>query len=150
MSKIESSKYQPSVPKKTVDIPNPTSIRMGAFRNDVEDDQQLVIGKTITINGDISSCKTLIVEGKVEANVYDVVSINIAPGGIFKGNAKVANAFIAGSFDGSLEATKELEISETGNVNGIIKYKNISIANGGILTGDVTVIKSIDIIENKN
>ena len=102
------------------------------------------------ITGDISSCKTLIVEGKVEANVYDVVSINIAPGGIFKGNAKVANAFIAGSFDGSLEATKELEISETGNVNGIIKYKNISIANGGILTGDVTVIKSIDIIENKN
>ena len=150
MSKKESTKYQPSIPRKTVDIPNPTSMRMGTFRNDFEDDQQLVIGKTITINGDISSCKTLIIEGKVEANVSDVVSINIAPGGIFKGNAKVANAFIAGSFDGSLEASKELEISETGNVNGTIKYRNISISNGGILTGDVTIIKNIDIKEKKN
>ena len=143
MSKNTSSKYEPSIPRKMVDIPN-TSI-MKTSVNERSNGEQLIVGKTITINGDISSCKTLIVEGKVEANVFNVTSLNIAPGGIFKGNAKVTNAFIAGNFDGTLETTKTLEIAETGQVNGDIKYQSICIASGGIITGNVSIKSEIDI-----
>tara|TARA_B100000073_G_scaffold146424_1_gene120513 strand:- start:24 stop:587 length:564 start_codon:yes stop_codon:yes gene_type:complete len=143
MSKKTSSNYEPNIPRKVVDIPNSTIMRSSTSQGN--NGEQLIVGKTITINGDISSCKTLIVEGKVEANVFDVVSLNVAPGGIFKGNAKVTNAFIAGDFDGSLETTKTLEIAETGKVNGDIKYQSICIASGGVITGNISVKSEIDI-----
>ena len=148
VSKKASSNFEPNIPRKIVDIPN-TSVMRGSSSVENNSGEQLIVGKTISINGDISSCKTLIVEGKVEANVFDVVSLNVAPGGIFKGNAKVTNAFIAGDFNGSLETTKALEIAETGKISGDIRYQSISIATGGVITGKVSVSSDIDIKVNK-
>jgi len=141
MNNKSDSPYRPEIPRKIVDIPN--TPRIPSDQNNSEHNQRLVIGKTITIKGDISSCDTLVIEGKVEANVFEVKNIEIAEGGVFKGKAEVENASIAGSFEGTLVTQNNLDISNRGKVKGNIKYENISIAIGGLILGDVDTIGGI-------
>lgn len=143
MANPPSSSYRPEIPRKIVDIPNPA--RLQAERTEAEsadDGSRLVVGKSITVTGDISSCETLVVQGTVEANVSDASTIDVAHGGLFKGDAEVDHAYIAGTFEGTLRARQTLEVAESGHVKGTIYYHNISIASGGRVEGTIDVISA--------
>ncbi|MEQ8735436.1 MAG: polymer-forming cytoskeletal protein [Rhodospirillaceae bacterium] len=141
MSNPPSSSYRPEIPRKVVDIPNPS--RLPSERSDSsgdEDGKRLVVGKSISVSGDISACETLVVQGTVEANMSDAVTLEVSEGGLFKGEAEVDHAYIAGTFDGTLRARLTLEVAESGHVKGSINYNNISIASGGRVQGTIDVI----------
>lgn len=141
MSNSPSSSYRPEIPRKVVDIPNPAN--PGADRPDTpgdEDGKRLVVGKAISLNGDISACETLVVHGTVEAKVNDAATLEVAEGGLFKGEAEVDHAHIAGTFEGTLKARMTLEVAESGHVKGTINYNNITIASGGRVQGTIDVI----------
>ena len=55
-------------------------------RNDGEL-RKLIVGREITLSGEITSCDMLIVEGSVEANLTNCRDIDIAESGLFKGEA---------------------------------------------------------------
>lgn len=146
MSNPPSSSYRPEIPRKVVDIPNPSGTRPEQSETSSDDDgNRLVVGKSISVTGDISACETLVVQGTVEANVADATTIEVADGGLFKGDAEVDHAYIAGTFDGTLRARLTLEVAESGHVKGDIYYNNISIASGGRVQGSIDVIDA----ENK-
>jgi len=141
MSNSPSSSYRPEIPRKVVDIPNPAN--PGSDRSDApgdEDGKRLVVGKAITLNGDISACETLVVHGTVEAKVNDAATLEVAEGGLFKGEAEVDHAHIAGTFEGTLKARMTLEVAESGHVKGTINYNNITIASGGRVQGTIDTI----------
>lgn len=141
MANPPSSSYRPEIPRKVVDIPNPARLQAERTEPDTADDgSRLVVGKAITVTGDISSCETLVVQGTVEANVSDANTIDVAHGGLFKGDAEVDHAFIAGNFEDTLKARQTLEVAESGHVKGTIYYNNISIASGGRVEGTIDVI----------
>ncbi len=141
MSNPPSSSYRPDIPRKVVDIPNPSGARADRPEASGEDDgNRLVVGKSISVSGDISACETLVVQGTVEANVSDATTLEVADGGLFKGDAEVDHAYIAGTFDGTLRARLTLEVAESGHVKGDIHYNNISIASGGRVQGSIDVI----------
>ena len=100
---------------------------------------QLIVGRDIQVKGEILSCGTLIVEGRVEASM-DSHMIRIAEGGVFIGEVGIDTAEIMGSFEGKLTARKRLLIHPTGRVSGTIRYGAIQIQEGGQITGDVQVI----------
>lgn len=146
MSNPPSSSYRPDIPRKVVDIPNPSGVHADRPDSSGEDDgNRLVVGKSISVSGDISACETLVVQGTVEANVSDATTLEVADGGLFKGDAEVDHAYIAGTFDGTLRARLTLEVAESGHVKGDIFYNNISIASGGRVQGSIDVIDA----ENK-
>jgi hypothetical protein len=66
--------------------------------------------------------------------------IEVAEGGLFKGDAEVDHAHIAGTFEGTLRARQTLDVAESGHVKGTIFYKNISISSGGRVEGTIDVI----------
>ena len=141
MSNPPSSSYRPEIPRKVVDIPNPSRLQTERIESPGDEDgNRLVVGKSISVTGDISACETLIVQGTVEANVADATTIEVAEGGLFKGDAEVDHAYIAGTFDGTLRARLTLEVAESGHVKGNIHYNNISIASGGRVQGSIDVI----------
>lgn len=96
----------------------------------------LLVGHGIQIKGEIESCQTLTVEGRVEA-ALDAKSLQVLDGGVFKGRAQVDKAEIAGSFDGTLTVRGQLSIKSSGRVSGKIRYDRIIIEGGGELSGDV-------------
>jgi len=100
---------------------------------------RLIVGRDIQVKGEIASCDTLVVEGRVEASM-DARLIRIAESGVFIGEVGIDYAEIIGRFEGKLTARKRLVIHPTGRVSGIIRYGAIQIEEGGQIMGDVQVI----------
>lgn len=100
--------------------------------------QKLTIGPGVHIEGQISNCDTLVVEGEIEVSAV-ARSIEISEQGIFIGDAKIDTADISGRFEGDLTVADRLIIRSTGQVTGKILYKAIQIESGGRISGDIQV-----------
>lgn len=104
------------------------------------DDNKLVVGKNIILNGEIKSCEKLIVDGTVEAKLNKAQSIIISSNGYFKGNAEVNEADISGTFEGTLAAKDLLVIRKSGKIVGSLSYARIKIEDGGQVVGNMACI----------
>lgn len=97
----------------------------------------LTVGNDILLKGEIATCDRLVIEGKVDATLNDVHTVEIAETGSFKGSASIEDAEISGLFEGELVVKNRLVIYSTGKVRGKITYGEIEIERGGELTGEI-------------
>ncbi len=102
--------------------------------------KKLIVGRDISLSGNIAACEKLIVEGTVEADVFDAQIIEVAETGTFRGNAELEEADISGRFEGGLTVRNELRIRSTGVVQGTIRYARLVVEGGGRLVGGVEVL----------
>jgi len=63
------------------------------------DSKTLVVGRDISLSGDIGECERLIVEGQVEVTLSGARLIEVLPSGLFKGACETVNAEISGRFE---------------------------------------------------
>jgi cytoskeletal protein CcmA (bactofilin family) len=118
-------------PPRRMPEPLPT-----ARRNEA-DLRKLIVGREISLSGEINSCDRLIVEGSVEANLQNCREVEIAETGHFKGSASVDEVEVRGRFEGNLTVRNRLMIYATGRVSGTIRYGQIEIECGGQVSGEV-------------
>ncbi len=104
--------------------------------------RQLIVGREISLSGEIHACDRLVVEGSVEANLANCHDVDIAESGLFKGSASIDEAEIRGQFEGTLTVKKRLFIRATGKVTGSIRYGQIEIEAGGQISGDIQSVAS--------
>jgi len=123
----------PPAPARAAPTPVPPSVPL--------ESKKLIVGRDISLNGRISSCDRLVVEGEVEAELHDCHTIEIARTGTFKGAAEIEGAEISGRYEGSLTVRENLLIRSTGHVSGTIRYGRLEVEQGGEINGDV---KSLD------
>jgi cytoskeletal protein CcmA (bactofilin family) len=136
----------PTLPPRAADIARPPESRLpdparrtgdsAPRRNDGEV-RRLIVGREITLSGEINSCDKLMIEGSVEANLNNCRDVDISEGGLFKGSAEIEEAEIRGRFEGNLTVRKRLLIKATGRVSGTIRYGQIEIECGGQISGDI-------------
>lgn len=107
-----------------------------------DETKRLTVGKGISLDGKISSCDRLIVDGKVEAELQDCHTVEITENGTFKGAAEIASAEISGNYEGSLTVRDSLLIRATGHVSGTVRYGKLHIEDGGEINGDVKSLAS--------
>jgi cytoskeletal protein CcmA (bactofilin family) len=105
-------------------------------RNDV-DLRKLIVGREITLSGEINSCDRLVIEGSVEANLQNCNEVELAETGLFKGSATIDEIEVRGRFEGNLTVRRRLLIRATGRVSGTIRYGQIEVECGGQISGDV-------------
>jgi cytoskeletal protein CcmA (bactofilin family) len=105
-------------------------------KRDVET-RKLIVGREISLSGEITACDRLVVEGSVEANLANCRDIDIAESGLFKGSASIDDAEVRGRFEGTLNVRRRLLIRATGKVTGNVRYGQIEIECGGQISGDV-------------
>ncbi len=115
-------------------------------RRSEADARSLIVGREISLSGEITSCDRLIVEGSVEANLQNSREMDIAESGLFKGTAAISEAEIRGRFEGNLTVRKRLYIRATGRVSGTIRYGQIEIECGGQISGDIQAQPQEDLI----
>jgi cytoskeletal protein CcmA (bactofilin family) len=111
------------------------------------DTKKLIVGGGIALNGEIRTCDTLVVEGRVEAVLQDCKNIEIMAPGEFKGAAEVDVADISGRFDGDLTARQRLIVRAGGRVLGKIRYGQLEIERGGVLSGEIEVLAEAQIMQ---
>ncbi|RIV96874.1 bactofilin family protein, partial [Azospirillum brasilense] len=101
------------------------------------DQRRLIVGRDISLNGEIGSCDILVVEGTVEAKLRDGRSIEIAETGLFKGAVEIDEADIGGRFEGDIIVRGRLTVRSTGKINGSIKYGELAVEAGALLNGEI-------------
>jgi cytoskeletal protein CcmA (bactofilin family) len=102
--------------------------------------KRLTVGRDICVRGEITACDVLVVEGRVEASIAGSNLMEIAETGLFKGDAEIDHAEIAGRFEGNLVVRDRLFISATGKVTGSVRYRRLEIELGGELIGEAQVM----------
>jgi cytoskeletal protein CcmA (bactofilin family) len=122
---------------RTPDAPRRPGEPVGQPRRNEAEVRKLIVGREITLSGEITSCDKLIVEGSVEANLTNCRDVEIAESGLFKGSASIEDAEIRGRFEGNLVVRKRLLIKASGRVSGTIRYGQIEIECGGQISGDI-------------
>ena len=138
--------FRPEIPRRTPDLPvarataaQPAPPQPAAAPVDDDEVKRLTVGKGIVLNGQITACDKLVVEGKVEATLSQSRAVEIAESGTFKGSAEIDEAVVSGRFEGKLLIRGRLSIRATGRVEGEIRYGQLEIEAGGQLVGDIGV-----------
>jgi cytoskeletal protein CcmA (bactofilin family) len=106
--------------------------------------RRLIVGREISLTGEITSCERLIVEGNVEANLTNCREVELTETGVLKGTAAIEEADIRGRFEGTLTIRKRLMIRSTGKVLGTIRYGQLEVELGGQISGDVQAQQSTE------
>jgi cytoskeletal protein CcmA (bactofilin family) len=106
------------------------------------EEKRLIVGRGISLDGKISSCDRLIIDGKVQAELEDCHTVEVTENGTFKGAAEITGADISGHYDGSLTVRDSLLIRGTGRVSGTVRYGRLHIEEGGEINGDIKSINS--------
>lgn len=119
-----------SVPSSPVSSPEKSGKHSAARR-------VLTVGNDILLKGEIATCDRLVIEGKVEATLNDVHTVEISEHGSFKGSANIEDAEIRGLFEGDLIVRNRLVIHATGKVRGKITYGEIEVERGGEFSGEI-------------
>ncbi len=102
--------------------------------------RKLVVGREISLSGEIKACEKLVVEGKVEADLTDATFLEISSSGLFVGNARVTDCDISGTFEGELTVKGRLLLRGSGLVRGKLRYNELETERGGRLIGAVDVL----------
>jgi cytoskeletal protein CcmA (bactofilin family) len=108
--------------------------------SDMSGMRKLIVGKQITLSGDITACDILIVEGNIEATLREAKHIEITEDGHFKGSAEVEEADISGKFEGSLTVRGRLRLRGAGQIEGTLSYGELEVEVGGKITGEVKTL----------
>jgi cytoskeletal protein CcmA (bactofilin family) len=126
----------PGVLPRRVGLANETTSATG----DTQGLRKLIVGREISLSGDITACDILVVEGNIEATLRDGRHLEITEAGHFKGSVEIDEADIAGKFEGSLTVRGRLKLRSTGQIEGTLSYGEIEVEAGGRLIGELKVL----------
>ena len=138
-SSQSTSAFRPEITRRLPDLPG-APLRVGQPSASSESGKKLVVGRDIVLNGQITACDQLVVEGRVEAALENSQSIEISETGFFKGSAVIEEATISGNFEGNLTVRGELTVKATGRIQGEIRYGKLCIESGGQIIGTVEAL----------
>jgi cytoskeletal protein CcmA (bactofilin family) len=101
------------------------------------------IGKSLIIQGDVSSAEDLIIDGCVEGTVeLSGHCLAVGVGASVMADVIGRNITISGAVTGSVAATEKIEVRETGSVVGDIRAPRIVLFDGAVLRGRVDTVRS--------
>jgi cytoskeletal protein CcmA (bactofilin family) len=132
-----------TIEKKTIrsDIPGSHVFlngNIGYVGSTTDDLRRLVVARDITLNGDISACSYLVIEGVVQADSFAARRMDILETGLFCGMAEVQDCVIAGRFEGKLFVRGRLTVKPTGQVYGEVSYSLLEVEAGAKVEGSLS------------
>lgn len=100
--------------------------------------EQVTIGKSIVIKGELTGGEDLTIEGEVEGKIElrDNV-LTIGPNGRIKAQIFAKSIVVLGQVMGNLAAIEKVTIREHGSVEGDIVAPGVAIAEGAYFKGSV-------------
>jgi len=116
----------PSSPKSNA--PNPLSA--------VEGDGIVLIGKGTRINGDITDCTLVEIQGILEGRVA-AKAVIIRDGGGFKGELQAEHLEVHGIVEATVQVNGLLDVRKSGRISGAVTYKQLAVEVGAVIAGQL-------------
>jgi cytoskeletal protein CcmA (bactofilin family) len=94
-----------------------------------------LIGEEAYVHGQLAAKGSLRVEGSVEGDITDAVSVEIGKKGRVKGNVAAETVSIAGELEGDVVAARHVEILAAARLHGNIRTPNLRVEDGAFFEG---------------
>ena len=100
-----------------------------------------IIGKDITIQGDIRGEEHMVIDGSIKGNIeIETHNFALGPAGRVEGEIHARNISISGQMKGNIKTPGKIEITEQASFQGDILAKSIAVENGAFFKGSVELI----------
>jgi cytoskeletal protein CcmA (bactofilin family) len=117
------------VPKQPVSPPPPPVSR--------KESRATVIGKGITVKGELFGEEDVKIEGRVEGKIRLTKNLLVGQTGVVEADVEAENINIGGTVTGNLMAQNRVEIVASGKMMGDIKAPRVVVAEGAHFKGNV-------------
>ena len=94
-----------------------------------------LISEGCKIEGLLTGSGNFMINGEVEGECDIDGSVTIARGGYCKGLLKAEAIIVAGTMDGDIVASGQVEISDTAKISGTVSGEAIAVAEGAVVEG---------------
>jgi cytoskeletal protein CcmA (bactofilin family) len=109
-----------------------------------------VIGKSITITGDITGSEPLHVEGSVKGSIrLESAYLNIGPEAKVQSSVVAREVVVRGSVTGNVNVTERIDIRTGGSLVGDVTAHSVSIEEGAYFKGSIDMRRSEAARDNK-
>lgn len=99
-----------------------------------------VIGKSVTIRGELSGSEDLYMDGDIEGTItLPEHGLTIGPNAMVKADIRVRDLVVFGKVTGNLTATGRVDIRNSAVVNGDIVSGRLSIEENATISGKVSL-----------
>jgi cytoskeletal protein CcmA (bactofilin family) len=112
---------------------------------DYESSSQSFFGKTMRIEGEITSDEDITIEGKVKGQLHVSKTLTIGREGYVEGDISANVVHISGEAEGHLSASEKLVISSQGKYTGNINSDTIKVVEGAQIKGTINTEEKITI-----
>jgi cytoskeletal protein CcmA (bactofilin family) len=93
-------------------------------------------GRTIAIRGTIESIEDLLIEGRIDGDIWNENHVvTIGPDASVTGDIVARQITVRGAVEGTLLATGRVDIMDEGRVTGRVLSQKLTLAEGGLLQG---------------
>jgi cytoskeletal protein CcmA (bactofilin family) len=101
-----------------------------------------LLGRSMTLKGDISGTEDLVVEGQFEGTI-DVADNTVTVGaqGQVKSEIRARHVIVHGSVTGKISAREKIDIRRTGNVIGDLVSAGVAIEDGAYFKGSIEILR---------
>jgi len=101
-----------------------------------------IIGKSVSIKGNIFSQEDLTIEGEVEGSVeLKENRLTVGPNGRVQAGVKAREIVVLGSINGNVDATEKIDIRKEARLVGDIKTSRIVIEDGAYFKGSIDIVR---------
>jgi cytoskeletal protein CcmA (bactofilin family) len=103
---------------------------------------QAMIGKGLSIKGDISGNESLFIDGKIEGSInLPGNRVTVGENGQVAANIVAHDVLILGKLQGNVTATDRVDIRANGALHGDVATARISIEDGAFFRGGIDIRK---------
>ncbi len=101
-----------------------------------------IISEDAVFHGMLAVKGSLRVDGSVDGDISDAVSVSVGKAGRVKGNISAETLSVAGEVEGDVLASRSIEILAEGRVRGDIRTASLKIEEGAFLDGHCAMEKA--------
>ena len=95
-------------------------------------------GRTITIQGDVESVEDLLIEGRIDGQIWNVDhAVTIGADAVVTGDIVARIITVRGEVDGTMLASGRVDIMNEARVTGRVVTRQFMLADGGSFCGRV-------------
>ena len=96
-----------------------------------------IIGKDMTITGDLETEGVIKVEGAVRGTIRAATQVLVSPGASIDGDIHTRVAVVGGQVRGTIHADERVEVQATAVIAGDIHTTRILVVEGGQVNGEI-------------
>ena len=119
--------------------PTPAPANRNAVLNTQE---QVTIGKSLVIKGEVTGSESLYIDGKVEGSInLPGNRVTVGRNGQVNANINAREVVVLGKVRGNLNASDRVDIRNEGSLTGDVVAQRISIEDGAFFKGGIDIRK---------